>query len=88
MYALQILTGNYRVQSGHRKILYSTKGESIIEKGIPSNCKRFFSVTGNPFSILRHAIYREERESLCYGQAGYRVESGHREILYFVKGKY
>ena len=35
--ALQMVTGNYRVQSGHREILYSTKEESVIEKGIPSN---------------------------------------------------
>ena len=34
-----------------------------------------------------HAGYREERESLFYEPTSYRVESGHREILYSVKGK-
>ena len=51
MTLLQMLTGKYRVEHGHREILYSVKRNSIIEKG-----KRFFTVTENPFAMDMQVI--------------------------------
>ena len=35
--AMQMLTGNYRVQSGHREILYYAKGKISYRKNDPHN---------------------------------------------------
>ena len=74
-----MITGNYRVESGHREILYSVKGKIFYRKSDLFNGYR-------ESLCYAHAGYREERESLFYEPASYRVKSGQGNPL-LSKGK-